>query len=191
MSNYIFTYQHSCKKGVEAYILKNSAFKSNITKKENNKIYLPFLGESYYYWEENPKAAHSWGKRRYENNYNVVEYVDAKIDRENLLDFLNRRDIAYFIDLIDKYKNKRPNSKNWKIANWIEFFKSLDKTIPGIFPFKYFRADENLPDASLNSTVKSKTDFNTTGYYTFLDPLIMICAVEKCDLNCSKKHISF
>lgn len=191
MSKYIYTYQHSCKKGVEAYILKNSAFKSSIVVKQNGQKYLPFLGEGYYYWEENIKAAHSWGKRRYHNDYNIVEYVDAEIEREYLLDFLNRRNIEYFNILIEKYKAKRSDSKNWQIVNWIEFFKSLEKRIPGIFPFKYFRADENLPDPSLNNEVKNKSSFNKTGYYTFLDPLIMVCTIEKCDLNCTKKHIIY
>lgn len=191
MSSYIYTYQHTCKKGAEAYILQNSAFKSNIINKSNGNKYLPFLGEGYYYWEENDKAAHSWGKRRYGNNYNIVEYIDANISRDDLLDFLNRRDLRYFNELIERFKEKRKSSTNWQIVNWIEFFKQLEKTNKGIFPFNFLRADENLPDPSQNNKIKDKSNFNDTGYYTFLNPLIMLCAINKCNLNCKKKHIIY
>lgn len=191
MNNYIFTYQHSCKKGAEAYILKHAAFKSNIVKKTNGQSYLPFLGEGYYYWEENVKAAHSWGRRRYNNNYNIIEYQDAVIETEYLLDFLNRRNLKYFNELIATYKERREETKNWQIVNWIEFFKYLERKAPGIFPFKYFRADENFPDLILNNEMKNKANFNQTGFYTFLDPMIMLCTINKCDLNCQKKHVLY
>lgn len=191
MSNYLFTYQHTCAKGVKAYILHTSAFKSTIKKKENGKLYIPFLGEGFYYWEENIDAAHSWGKRHYENEYNVVEYIDSVISRDETLDFLNRRDLKYFKELIEIYKNKRPESKKWFIANWIEFLKKLQKINQEKFPYIYFRADENHPDIRINDEMKAKTDFNYSGYYTFLDPLIILCAVNKCNLNSRSKIISF
>jgi len=191
MSNYLFTYQHTCAKGVKAYILHKSAFKSTIKKKENGKLYIPFLGEGFYYWEENIDAAHSWGKRHYKNEYNVVEYIDSVISRDETLDFLNRRDLKYFKELIEIYKNKRPESKKWFIANWIEFFKKLQKINQEKFPYIYFRADENHPDIRMNDEMKAKTEFNYSGYYTFLDPLIILCAVNKCNLNSRSKIISF
>lgn len=191
MSNHNYTYQHTCKKGVNAYILHNSAFRSVIYKKADGKIYMPFLGEGYYYWEENIEAAHRWGKSHYRNNYNIVQYSNCLIPQAETLDFLNRRDIRYFKELIEIYKVKRPESKKWFIANWIEFFKKLQKSNLEKFPFNYFRADENHPNIRTNDDLKEKTDFNYTGYYIYLDPLIILCSINKCDLNCESKEIAY
>lgn len=191
MNNYVFTYQHTCDKGVHAYILNKSAFRSIIRKRENGKEYLPFLGEGYYYWEENIEVAHNWGKRHYKSNYNIVQYKNCTIPQSDVLDFLNRRDLKYFKNLIEIYTKRRPESKKWFIANWIEFFKKLQRENLENFPFKYFRADENHPDIRINNEMKGKNDFNATGYYAFLDPLIILCAMNKCNLNCESKEVIF
>lgn len=191
MSNYLYTYQHTCKKGTKAYILDKSAFRSVIVKKSNGKKYFPFLGVGYYYWEENLNAAHRWGKKHYNNDYNIVEYLNSSIPKSETLDFLDRRNLEYFKELIKKYIDKRPECKKWYIAQWIEFFKKLQKENKDYFPFKYFRADENHPNIRSNDEIKNKTEFNSTGYYIFLDPLIILCSIDKCDLNCSSKTIVF
>lgn len=188
MSSHIFTYQHTCKRGKEAYILHHAAFRS-VGKKWNGEVVYPFLGEGYYYWEENTVAAHRWGKRQYANDYNIVEYKDANISKDQLLDFLNRRDLAYYNELIAKFKLRRPDSENWLPAKWIEFFKVLEKTQPGIFPFRYFRADENLPTAEENDEIKNKTLLSFKGYHIYLNPHIILCAIDKHDLNCKDKYL--
>lgn len=101
MSNYIiFTYQHTCKSSHDAFLKKNAPFKSVKIKLQNsNKFKIPFLGEGFYFWEENLSAAHKWGKKHCKNDYKILEYIDLKIDKDDILDFLNRRHISYFEDL--------------------------------------------------------------------------------------------
>lgn len=185
MDNFtLFTYQHTCKKGQPAYILKSSPFKAVKKRKENGKISIPFLGEGYYFWEENRDMAYRWGKKKYLKNFNVVEYEKLKIPKEELLDLINRIDTQFFIELIDIYLKKRPKSENWGIANWIEFFKKIKNLDEIKFPFKYIRAEENLPNTQDNNTLKRKMVFaDDTSYYTYLSPLLVLCVLDKKTIN--------
>lgn len=184
-----FTYQHTCKSGHKAFILKSAPFPSSIRKIEG-KLKIPFLGAGYYLWEENIEAANRWGKDHYRSKYCIVEYEQLKIDSSELLDFLNRRDVKYFKELKETYITKRPESKNWKIGQWIEFFKKLRIQNDKVFPFNYIRAEENLPDPAKNNKIKEKEFFSdNSGYFTFLSPLLIICVIEKSKLNFESQKV--
>lgn len=191
MSNFIlYTYQHTCEKGQQAYILQKAPFKSSIKKGESGKQKIPFLGEGYYLWEENIPAAYRWGEIHYNNEFNVIEFEDLHISKENLLDFSDRRNLNYFNELRNIYISKRPESANWKIGIWIEFFKKAKKLDDKLFPFNYIRADENLPNKLENDTLKEKTYFvDGLDYYTFLSPLYILCIIEKKNMNFKKKRL--
>lgn len=184
-----FTYQHTCKPGRKAYILKSAPFSSPVRKKDG-KLKIPFLGSGYYLWEENTEAAIRWGKDHYKNKYCIVEYKDLKIHSSELLDFLNRRDIQYFKELKEIYLAKRPKSKDWKIGQWIEFFKMVRKKDGKTFPFNYIRAEENLPDPTKNNRIKEKELFSDdSGYFTFLSPLLIICIIDKSKIKFKAQKI--
>ncbi len=191
MSNFIlYTYQHTCKKGQPAYILKEAPFKSLIKKNEFGKISMPFLGEGFYLWEENLQAARRWGFKHYQNDYDIVEYSDLQINKDDLLDFLDRRSLKYFKELREIFIAKRPESVKWKIGVWIEFLKKLNLTDSGKFPFIYFRADENLPDLQENYRIKEKLNFvDGLDYYTYLSPLFIICLLDKKSINCASRKL--
>jgi hypothetical protein len=191
MSNFIlFDYQHTCKKGQPAYILQKAPFKSNI-KRKNGKLILPFLGEGHYFWEENRDAANRWGKKHYKDTYNIVEFKDLNVPKDELLDFLDRRNLKYFNELKQRYTAKRPASEKWDLGQWIEFFKKVNTKQPDLFPFKYFRADENYPNHEDNLKNKKQILFsNSAKYFTYLDPLFILCALEKDKLNFESKLIA-
>lgn len=185
-----YTYQHTCKKGHPAHILQKTPFKSSVKKAQDGKIYIPFLGEGHYLWEENIEAAERWGAKRYPKNYNIVEYLDLEIPKVDLLDFLDRRNSQYFRELRQTYINRRPELKNWKLGNWIELFKSLNKKEPGIFPYNFIRADENLPEVDKNANIKEKVKFaDGLDYFTYLSPLIIICIIDKTKITSKSKLI--
>ncbi|GGD99027.1 hypothetical protein [Planktosalinus lacus] len=189
-SNTVFTYQHTCRKGQSAYILKKAPFKAPVKKTPEGTFKIPFLGEGYYLWEENNKAAVDWGKKHYAGNFNVVEFEDLKIPNEELLDFMNRRNMNYFNDLREDYIKKRPKSRNWPIGAWIEFFKKLRKGNFHLFPFYYIRADENLPNDKENNRIKGKEFFaENVYYYTFTNPLLILCVLDKNKIECNSKTI--
>ncbi len=191
MNNFIlFTYQHTCKKGQPTFIIKEAPFKSVIKKTEFGKTSMPFLGEGFYLWEENLEAAKGWGRRHYQNNYDIVEYSDLQINKDELLDFLDRRSLKYFKELREIFIAKRPESINWKVGVWIEFLKKLDIEDSGRFPFSYFRADENLPNLKENNLIKEKINFvDGLEYYTYLSPLYIICLIDKNKITCKSKEL--
>lgn len=192
MSSFIvFTYQHTCKTGHDAYILQNAPFKAVKKKSPNGgPIKIPFLGEGYYFWEENIDAAIRWGKKHYDNKYSIVEYIDVNILDDELLNLTNRRNIQYFKELQAIYIQKRPACEKWRLGTWIEFFKKLRDQNEVNFPFKYIRADEHLPEKEELGYNKEKTFFaDGLPYYTFLSPLLMLCVLDKKELKFKEKRI--
>jgi len=187
-SHIIYTYQHTCKIGHEAYILHNAPFKAVKKKSPNGgPIKIPFLGEGYYLWEENIEAAIRWGKKHYTNEYSIVEYIDVTIINDELLNLIDRRNIAYFKELQKIYIEKRPDSAKWRLGTWIEFFKKLRDINELKFPFKYIKADEHLPD--LEEYDREKIYFaDGLPYFTFFSPLLMLCVLDKKELNFKAKR---
>jgi hypothetical protein len=97
------------------------------------------------------------------------------IEKDN---FLDRRSVKYFKELRSIYIEKRPDSLKWRIGTWIEFFKVLNNSKTGTFPFNYIRADEKLPDE--NDDIKEKMYFvEGLNYHTFLSPLLILCVINK------------
>jgi len=186
-----FTYQHTCRKDQSAYILNRSPFQS-ITKKNAHEKVLkyPFLGSGFYFWEENVLAAKRWGEIHYKNNYSIVECIDVSLDDELLLNFLDRRSLDYFNELKEIYETKNQSSKKWKIGQWIEFFKKLNRIQDGKFPYKYIRAIEILPDTPENNAFLGKTRFTeSSNIETFTSPLIILCIIDRKDLVFKSKHL--
>jgi len=190
MSNFIlYTYQHTCKAGHPAYILAKSPFKAVVRMVEGKKK-IPFLGTGYYFWEENKEAAHRWGKNHYYNKYNVIEYKDLKISKSDLLDLGDRRDLAYLEEIKKPYIAKNPKFKNWRIANWIEFFREETKKDSTIFPRKFIRAEENLPDNEENNNLKKKVFFTEgVSYYTYASPLLIVCVLDTSKMDFKTKTL--
>ncbi|RDI07032.1 hypothetical protein [Flavobacterium sp. AG291] len=181
MSNnlYVYTYQHTCNKGHQAYILKNAPFKAPVRIVKGKKK-IPFLGEGYYLWEENMAAAHRWGQKHYNNIYSIVEYKDLEINDGEFLDLTDRRQLEYFKNLQDTFTSKRPESASWKLGQWIEFFKFNRQRDHALFPFNYIKADEHLPDIEENQLVRQKVFFSEgMPYFTYFSPLYMLCVIDK------------
>ena len=190
MSNYCYTYQHTCKDGHDAYLLQNAPFKAAIKKSPNGKIKIPFLGEGYYFWEENIAAANRWGVKHYANKYRIVEYENLTIPEDSMLDLTNRRHINYFKELQHIYIEKRPACTNWPIGVWIQFFKKLHLKNEVEFPFNNIKADEHLPEKEKDEYDRGKTYFaDGLPYYTYLEPLYMLCIIDKKQMSFREKRL--
>lgn len=190
MISHCFTYQHTCSVSQDAHILLHAPFKSGIKKGPNAKLKIPFLGVGYYFWEENITAAIRWGKKHYANKFRIVEYVDVTIKADELLDLTNRRDINYFKELQKAYTEVRPSVAKWPIGTWIEFFKKLKALDELKFPFNYIKADEHLPEREKAEYDKGKAFFaEGLPYFTYLDPLYMLCVIDKKHLNFINKRL--
>ncbi|WET47711.1 hypothetical protein PYS58_14120 [Chryseobacterium indologenes] len=183
--------QHTCKKSPPAYLIHNAPFKSPKTKFSNQQESIPFLGEGYYFWEENPDAAHSWGKRHYSNVYSIVEYSDLTLEGNSLLDLLDRKYSKYFRELISQFEKKNPRFKTFLLGQWIEMFKNLHLKDGKTFPYLYIRADEHFPDSRDNQSLRQMIRLSKKGYHTYLEPLIIICIIEKKDIVCKNRNVIY
>jgi len=175
---------HTCKKeGSKEKVLKEAPY---IAEYNYEKDKLQFLGTGYYFWDNNIKMAQFWGKNHYNNNYYILE-CDLNLEKPYFIDLVgNRGDILYFYKLINTFKKNDSYDKKWTIGHFIEFLKNKNNEIDGIFPFKAIRAIDFKP------TKKKKFIFNFTrkrNNYTFLNPKIIICLIQKNNVILQSKRL--
>lgn len=139
---------------------------------------MPFLGEGYYYWDNNINTAHFWGKSRYRNQYFILE-SELNLETDFFFDLVgNRQHMLDYITLYNKVKEKFKLKTDWPIGRVFEFLKILEKQkeYKGIFPFKVIRAIDN-------SVQRDKQfDFYFVSHrnnYTNLAPRLVICVIQK------------
>lgn len=190
MNKFLFTCQHTCKKGSNAYLIYHAPFLSEKEyDKKTKKTKYPFLDNGYYLWEDNIEMAHDWGRRNYNNEYSIIQYSSLEILECDLLDFTNRASVKAFNELRSKYISKNNKCKNWLLAEWIAFFKKLkiNESNEFFFPWKFIKATEHKKDWE-NSNINEKITLGWD-YYTFCNPINVICCVDKNDLKCEGKVI--
>lgn len=144
--------------------------------KENK---LPFLGSGYYFWDDNFEMAMYWGRVKYKGNHYIFE-GNLNLDDETFLDLVgSRSNMNLFRELLARFK-KFNNGREWPIGKFIEFLKSLEakEEYKGIFPFQSFRAIDT--SAKIIAKYRFSEDRNN---FTDLNPRIVICLVEKNNLN--------
>lgn len=170
--------QHTCSKegGIER-ITRNAPFESTEYKTQKGEKKMPFLGRGYYLWDSNLEEARRWGMGRYGNSYIILEY-ELDCPGSVFLDLVgNRLDMKWFIDQMKLLVGGGVNRKeNWNIAQFIEFLKRLSVHKPEVFPYKIIRAIDLYTKQSEQFRyffVESRQS------YTYLDPKIVVCLVEK------------
>lgn len=166
---------HTCKlEGDKEFVLKNAPFKSM----KNSSGNYPFLGEGYYFWDNNIEIAHHWGETHCKKKYYIVE-TKLKIEDEIFLDLVgNRTDMINFAELHKTFSEKYNRGKKYPIGKFIEVLRDLNKKdYKGIFPWKVCRAIDLYTSNFLKHYehlfVYKKEN------YTNLSPRIVICLYEK------------
>lgn len=175
---------HTCsKKNGREYVLKKAPFFSSYNEKCNS---LKFLGSGYYFWDDNIGMAHHWGRTYYRKRYFIVE---SKLNLPGgiFLDLVgNRKHLRYFSEMIEKFNAKGFGRPHWTMGAFIEFLKSKEKNIPGIFPFKAIRAIDNSVAPKNKNTIQFVDNKQN---YTNLDPRLVICVTEKNSVILQSKKI--
>lgn len=169
---------HSCKKdGGEEYVLNEAPFISPKSKDGN----YPFLGEGYYFWDNNITLANIWGKHHYNGNYYIIE-SELNLSSDIFLDLVgNRIHMILIMELHKKLSEKYNKGKKWTLGTFIEFLKDLNKEeeYKGIFPYLASRA----VDYKRSSVKEFGFKFvEHKGNYTNLSPCLVICLYEKNDV---------
>lgn len=180
-------HQHTCKSATAAYLLKNAPFKSekyfkHDLKSGKKRTVLPFLGEGYYFWEENINEAHSWGVSHYKGNYAIVNYKNISIDVAFLLDLTDRRVINDFEKQKAVFLDRFPERVNWNVAQWIELFKEIRRRNNNMdsFAFNYIKIERSsahdMQDICSYKLIRP--------YYININPIYILCICDKSLLKC-------
>ncbi len=143
---------HTCSKdGGEQYVRDNAPFKS--IRKEG---YVPFLGEGYYYWDNNIGASQKWGKTHYKDSYFIIK-SDLELPGEIFFDLVGNRDHMIKIqEHGNSFKKKNPQRKDWTVGVIIQSLKKLNRLeeYKGIFPYQAIRAIDTSKTPPSHATVK-------------------------------------
>jgi hypothetical protein len=181
---------HTCNKsGGESYVVSEGPFKSVIKKNDKGKISMPFLGEGYYYWDDNLDMAILWGRIRYKKGFYVI-LSDLNLTPDVFLDLVgNRKQMKYLIKLMEQTKKSGLDKEKWTIGAFIEFVKVLRKYQKDVFPFEIIRAI----DSSIDAKEQQKVYYFVQGKPNYIDlqPRIAICLISKNDLYLRTKMITY
>jgi hypothetical protein len=166
---------HACKlDGGANFVLTNAPFRSV----KNNDGNFPFLGEGYYFWDNNVERAHIWGKQHYHKKYYILQ-CEIELKGDSFLDLVgNRSDMIQFLYLYHTLSARFNKGQEWYIGNFIEFLKKLHvrKEYRGVFPWKMIRVVDHIktghPKQNVIRFVCKK------GNFTDLSPVIVICIYE-------------
>lgn len=133
-----------------------------------------FLGAGFYFWDNNIKRAHRWGRQHYQNNYLILE-IPLDLKGDNFLDLVgSREDLMKFLKAYRKIKKKFPGLK---IGAFFHGMQTMTKNGFSAWPYKIIRALNVKSNAS-------KIPFNNIpDSRMLLDPEIIICYYDKNELN--------
>lgn len=147
---------------------------SKITSKDG-ETHFPFLGEGFYFWDDNINRAKLWGEQRYKGRYHIKEY-HFELKGDSFLDLVgSRQDLFAFYTIARKIWarfGKMP------IGQTICFLQNLEKSTPGTFPFKIIRA---LNVKTHRNTIPFNSDNGIKSTF-LLDPEMIICFFDQKDI---------
>lgn len=140
--------QHTCKTiGGKDKVLKDAPFfaKDNI---DNNKF--QFLGEGYYFWDNNIDMAKIWGKFHCNNKYFIVE-MDLEFSTSDCFDIVgNRQHQKLIFETFEELRKRGYDKKKWQLSNIVNFLKKLSKKDINVFPYSMIRAIDYMPEKEYN-----------------------------------------
>ena len=142
-------------------------------KAEANKK-LQFLGEGYYFWDNNINRAHRWGKSHYQGKYLIME-VPLCLQGDCFLDLVgSREDLMEFVEVLKEVLKEMPDLK---IGSFFHMMQTMEKYEPGAWPYSVIRALNVKKNAN-------KISFNhIQGSEMLLNPEMIICFYDKNELN--------
>jgi len=137
----------------------------------------PFLGEGYYFWDNNMGMAHEWGRVRYSTRgYYIFEGL-LSLDEKFLLDLVGKRSDQIRIKELFEFFTKKTGKEEFDLSQFFEFMRYVVSHNPQkyseIFPYKYIRAVDNSKKTL--DTIRFNSGKNP---YTDLSPVYLICLFE-------------
>lgn len=161
-------------KGVPVFARNPSSEELREAKGKGEEPKFQFLGEGYYFWDDNIERAHKWGKQHCEGSYRILE-AQLELQGDNFLDLVgSREDLRIFLNAFSVMKKKYPNLK---IGAFFHGMQAIMKHQTDVWPFTIIRA--------LNVKKNGyKIRYNhLSNAEMLLDPEIIICFYRENELN--------
>lgn len=168
---------HVCRKGTKAYLQKNAPFRS-VSGKNDSALY---LGDGFYFWDDNIERAHQWGKVHYKGDYSILEYP-ILLKGTDYLDLVgSRQDLKTFSMLMGKVRKRQSDAT---ISQCITVLQKMEESKPGLFPYKAIRVmDVSSKGNTLETFVKEKRGRMP------MNPCYIICVYAKDLIPIREAHI--
>ncbi|MBK9639257.1 MAG: hypothetical protein IPO63_16205 [Bacteroidetes bacterium] len=141
----------------------------------------PFAGSGYYFWEDNIKAAKWFGKVRYKEKgleYRIFKVdINLTYDDNSLLDLIgNIQHLHLFKNMINETKKSlKEKCEEWKLHQYLYYYRHLNKKINGVFPFKMVRFADDSKKYIKGDVLKLSENQN----FMEINPFFIICIFEK------------
>ncbi|MDE5872128.1 MAG: hypothetical protein K2H22_09325 [Muribaculaceae bacterium] len=129
-----------------------------------------FLGEGYYFWDDNINRAHKWGKTHYKDKYLIME-IPLSLQGNRFLDLVGSR--ADLMTLVDVLKETMKEIPNLKLGAFFHMMQTMEKYEPGTWPYSIIRA-LNVKSRANKISFNHVLDSNM-----LLNPEIIICFTKK------------
>jgi hypothetical protein len=178
---------HTCKRdGGAEQVLALAPFLAEYNEAEGK---VPFLGEGYYFWDDNLDLAHHWGRVHYRNKYLILE-ADLTFAEKELLDLVgSRRDMRYLQDIRNELLQRGLMEGDWEVSKLVALLRHLQQSQPTgseIFPFAAIRAVDHSMAGHKQLPAKFVAEREN---YTLVNPRMIICIFEKKEITLEKKRI--
>lgn len=158
-------------------LAKNPSNTGNGENEKEDKF--QFIGEGYYFWDDNIERAHRWGNGHYKGDYLILE-LPLVLQGENFLDLVgSRKDLKLFLEVYSEMRKLMPGLK---IGSFFYGMQTLAKYQPSKWPYTVIRVLNVKRNAD-------RVSFNQVkGSEMLLNPEIIICFYEKNELNLQSKR---
>lgn len=139
---------HTCKEtGTWEFIWNNTPFKSEANNRQ-------WLTQGYYFWTDSDYFAHKWGRQSYNGSYAII-CCSIQIEKSLFLDLVGSvENQLYFKKILDlfyeKLKTADPIAKPPTINAVLTFYRDMEETNNGAFPFLAIKAADAYQEEKFN-----------------------------------------
>lgn len=169
--------QHTClTKGGEKAVLKNSPFLA--TDNPSEKKY-QFLGDGYYFWDNNIDLARIWGQVHCKNDFYIVE-IDYEFTTDSCFDVVgNRSHQLKVLKTLELMKKRGFKKDKWNLSNVIYFLKKLDHKKNGVFNYESIRAVDYISPEKYKEIKMKFIKNKTNRHFSIINPKMIVCVLNK------------
>ena len=166
-------------KGVPVLAKNPTQKEEEEARRHKKKLKYQFLGEGYYFWDDNIRRALDWGTSHCNNKFLILE-TPLTLRGDHFLDLVgSRADLNLFMQAFEEIRIMNPNLT---IGIFCKTMQKMAKYQPDKWPYRIVRGlnvKSTSPRIQFNQIIDSKM---------LLDPEIIICFYDLNDITLSDSY---